>query len=76
MIEYTAKRTLGISDFSIVIENMPTDFTKQDIQKSLQDYLRQKKEEDFDNEISLKELEVVSYNEGRPFYLDEKEFTD
>ena len=47
-IEYNASRKLRISDFSVVIENVPTDFTKEEIQKNFSDYLRMKIEEDLD----------------------------
>lgn len=74
VIEHDYKRRLGVSDYSIVIENMPTDFTKEELEKQLNQYLEMLSEE---NEgITLKEIKVVKYNEGKPFYLNESEFAD
>lgn len=61
-IEFNASRKLRISDFSIVIENVPTDFTQEEIQKNFSDYLRNKIDEDFDKEITLRNIEIVIYN--------------
>jgi len=68
LIEHDGKRRLGVSDFSIVIENMPTDFKKEELEKQFNQYLGMLKEE---NEgINLNEIRVVKYNEGKPFYLN------
>jgi 16S rRNA G527 N7-methylase RsmG len=57
-----------VSDYSIVIENMPTDFTLVDLEIQFNKYLEMLKEE---NEgINLNEIKVVRYNEGKPFYLN------
>jgi hypothetical protein len=47
-IEHDARRKLGITDFSVVIENMPTGFTQAEIQEQFNKFLKRKKDEDFD----------------------------
>ena len=51
---------------------MPTDFTKEDIQRNFDEYLQKRYEEGIDKTVTVKKIEVVTYNEGKPFYLDEK----
>ena len=50
---------------------MPTNFTKEDIQRNFNDFLKEKLDDDFANDIKVRRLDVVTYNEGKPFYLDE-----
>ena len=68
LIENDLKRVLGVSDFSIAIENMPIDFTREEIEKQFNTYLRMLKIEN--RNIELDEIKVVKYNEGKPFYLN------
>jgi hypothetical protein len=39
------RRRLGVSDFSIAIENMPTDFTREEVERQFNAYLKRLKEE-------------------------------
>ena len=68
LIENDLKRVLGVSDFSIAIENMPIDFTREEIEKQFNTYLRMLKIEN--RNIELDEIKVVKCNEGKPFYLN------
>lgn len=49
---------------------MPTDFTGEELEQQLNEYLKQRKEEDFNKTIKINQLKVVKYNEGKPFYLN------
>lgn len=52
-IENRLRRYLGVSDFSIVIENMPVGFESAELEKQLNAFLKDKKEEDFEGEINV-----------------------
>jgi allophanate hydrolase subunit 1 len=68
LIENDLKRMLGVSDFSVAIENMPIDFTREEIEKQFNSYLKMLRTENQNLEID--EIKVVKYNEGKPFYLN------
>ena len=63
-------RRLGVSDYSIVIENMPTGFTREEIEAQFNTYLQRLREENPKESIKVNEIRVAKYNEGKPFYLN------
>ncbi len=69
-------KRLGVSDYSIVIENMPTGFTREEIQLQFNEYLLKLREEYPQDSIMVNDIKVAKYNEGKPFYLNEDQFKD
>jgi hypothetical protein len=64
--------TKSASEYSLVIEKMPTGLTKEEVQEEFTNYLARLKE--YDSSILIEELLIEKYNEGKPFYFNEEEF--
>lgn len=58
--------TKTASEYSLVIEKMPTGLTQEEVQQLFTDYLAKLKEKE---DIAIDELKVEKYNEGKPFYF-------
>ena len=71
-IEYD-EDTSSASDFSIVLEGMPLDATKEELQTQLNAYYDAVIEYEAVPEKKRKPFKIASFNVGKPFYLHHSE---
>lgn len=65
-----------MSDFSVLIENMPTGLTIEEMQEQIDAYFKKIKEIYPQEEFKIDGIKIQKYNEAKPFYLKESEFND
>jgi hypothetical protein len=63
--------TISISDYSVVLEGVPTDISQQELQKSFDEYFEYINSIRTIPEHRNKPLKVARLNVGKPFYLSE-----
>jgi hypothetical protein len=59
--------TKSVSEFSLVVENMPTGVSRETVQRELREYLKRMREKEA---IAVDKIEVVKYNEGQTFLFN------
>ena len=65
-VEMAQKANPTVSDFSVVIDKMPTDITIEQLQRQINEYFR-----GLPNKmVNFRELKIEKYNEARPFYFN------
>ena len=65
------RETKSAADYSIIMENVPTSFTKEQMQEQFNRYHSQI--EGVPTYI-MRNIEIAKYNIAKPFYLDETRF--
>ena len=62
--------TITAADFSIMFEHVPIDYTRDDLQRDLQDYFHQLKEKKQLHKMDdLKSFTIYKYCRAIPFYF-------
>jgi hypothetical protein len=69
--------TVSCSDYTILLDGMPTNANKDDLQRQLNAYFETSIQKNSRlNELWKKPLNIAKINVGKPFYLTEEELRD